>query len=108
MENRGEKGQFILKSDTERAVRSLRATDWVWDEFGFLADSRGITRADLLEQWVKSGGIGPQPKTEATAFDLGPIELAIALTHLRKALDLKANAGGAIKAEIREALKILE
>lgn len=97
-----------MKSETERLVRSVRATEWVWNEFGFLADSRGITRADLLEQWVKSGGMKPQPQTEAVAFDLGPIQLGIALEHLRKALALKANAGGAIKAEIREALKILE
>jgi hypothetical protein len=37
-----------------------------------------------------------------------PIEKAIALEHLHQALALKANAGGAIKAAIREALKILE
>lgn len=88
-------------------MKSIRATERVWDDFGFLADSRRITRADLLEQWVSTGG--PQSPAPAAGDDsLGPIELAIALTHLRKALALKANAGGAIKAEIREALKILE
>lgn len=105
MAGRSAAGKFILKSETERHVRSIRATDRVWDDFGFLADSRRITRADLLEQWVSSGE--PPAAPEPPASDLGPVELAIALDHLRKALELKANAGGAIKAEIREALKIL-
>ena len=96
---RAEGGLFALKSGSERQVRSIRTTDWIWDEFGFQADQRRITRADLLEQWVKS----PPVTSGAT-----PLETAIAVEHLKKALALKANAGGAIKAEIREALKILE
>lgn len=97
---RAEGGLFALKSGSERLVRSVRATDWTWDEFGFQADSRRITRADLLEQWVK---VPPANTPGAT-----PLEIAIAVEHLKKALALKANAGGAIKSEIREALKILE
>lgn len=97
---RAKGGLFALKSDSERLVRSIRATDWAWDEFGFLADQRRITRADLLEQWVK---VPPAGTTGPT-----PIETAIAVEHLRRALTMKANAGGAIKAEVREALKILE
>lgn len=93
-------GLFALKSGSERLVRSIRVTDWIWNEFGFLADQRRITRADLLEEWVKA----PPSGTDTTT----PIETAIAVEHLKKALALKANAGGAIKAEIREALKILE
>lgn len=108
MAGRSKSGRFILKSDTERSVKSLRATERVWDDFGFLADSRRITRADLLEQWVSTGGPPAAPGLEPATNGLGPIELAIAVSHLRKALELKANAGGAIKAEIREALKILE
>lgn len=104
MAHRSKKGTFILKSETERHVRSIRATDWVWDEFGFLADSRRITRADLLERWVKgeespvagSGGAGDQ------LAEL--VDVQIAVDILREALHLKANAGGAIKAAIRAAL----
>lgn len=110
MAGRSATGKFILKSETERHVRSIRATERVWDDFGFLADSRRITRADLLEQWVKAGepSAHQNPEPEPLSGGLGPVELAIVVSHLRKALDLKANAGGAIKAEIREALKILE
>lgn len=107
MAGRSKTGQFILKSETERSVKSVRATERVWDDFGFLADSRRITRADLLEQWVSAGG--PPPAAPGDESDgLGPIELAIAISHLKKALELKANAGGAIKTEIKKALKILE
>jgi hypothetical protein len=100
MEPRNDKGEFILKSETERAVRSIRTTDWVWNEFGFLADSRRITRADLLELWVSS------PPAKVSPGDTP--ERAIALEHLRHALTLKANAGGAIKGHIRQALELLE
>jgi hypothetical protein len=108
MAGRSAAGKFILKSETEREVKSIRSTNRVWDDFGFLADSRRITRADLLEHWVNDGGPPAAPEPALASGGLGPIELAIAVTHLRKALELKANAGGAIKAEIREALKILE
>jgi hypothetical protein len=104
MEPRTDTGQFALKSDAARLVRSIRATDWVWNEFGFLAGSQGISRADLLEKWVKSGGMRPAPRTEEIPFDLGPIQLAIAVETLRQALTMKANAGGAIKKQIRVAL----
>jgi hypothetical protein len=51
--SRGQQGQFIHKSDSDRQVRSLRATDWVWQAFGQYADEQGMTRADLLEQLVQ-------------------------------------------------------
>jgi hypothetical protein len=100
MPGRSKAGRFVLKSATERAVRSIRSTDWVWNEFGFLADSRRITRADLLELWVSS------PPAKVSPGDTP--ERAIALEHLRHALTLKANAGGAIKGHIRQALELLE
>jgi hypothetical protein len=90
-----DQGKFANKSDDYRKVRSIRATDRVWDDFGFLADSERVTRADLLEQWVQDGGAGP---------DISPIAIQL----LEEALTLKANAGGAIKAKIREALLLLE
>lgn len=97
---RDDEGLFALKSGIKRFVKSIRVTDWLWDEFGFQATQRRITRADLLEVWIKENAnvtTGPTP-----------IEIAIAVQHLKTALELKANAGGAIKAEIREALRILE
>lgn len=91
------KGRFIAKSDSDRLVRSLRATPRTWDDFGFLADQRRITRADLLEEWVSQNG----PSAAAS-------QSAIAIALLKEALELKANSGGAIKAKIRQALEYLE
>ncbi len=48
-------GQFVLKSDKPRKVRSIRLTDDTWDYLGELANQRGITRADLLEEYVENG-----------------------------------------------------
>lgn len=87
-----ERGQFVAKSDQERQVRSIRATDTVWDTFGKMADKASITRADLLEQWVTHGGA---------------IQASAAVAVLEEALTLKANTGGAIKAKIRTALEML-
>jgi hypothetical protein len=105
MAGRNKKGKFVLKSETERHVRSIRTTDWVWDEFGFLADSRRITRADLLEEWVRG-----QPPAAATSDDTHTelVDVVIAVDILRDALHLKANAGGAIKEQIRAALDELK
>lgn len=107
MEPRTDSGQFSLKSDAPRSVRSIRATDWVWDELGFLADSQKITRADLLEQWVKSGGPPARAGDSDQAEGVTPLELAIAIETLNEALTLRANAGGAIKKLIRNALSEL-
>jgi hypothetical protein len=131
---RSKAGRFVLKSATERAVRSIRATDWTWDEFGFLADSLKISRADLLEQWVKPGGqpspsgdsgqvVGVTIRTDREGRNVThlpglwdesdevvgvtPVELGIAIETLNEALTLRANAGGAIKVLIREALSEL-
>lgn len=107
MEPRTDSGQFTFKSDAARAVRSIRSTDWVWDEFGFLADGQKITRADLLEQWVKSGGPPARAGDGGQGDGVTPLELAIAVETLNEALTLKANAGGAIKTLIRNALSEL-
>lgn len=108
MAGRSKTGQFTLKSETERSVRSIRATNWVWDEFGFLADSRRITRADLLEQWVKGGGPSVAAAADEPNHQAELVDVQIAVDILRDALTLKANAGGAIKAAIRKALAELK
>ena len=93
MQGRNRKGQFDSKSDSKRKVRTIRVTDKVWNEFGEMAFQRSITRADLLEQIVVSNCV-----------ILGNDEVVEVLSE---ALKLKANAGGAIKKKIRDALDIL-
>lgn len=31
----------------------MRLTDAAWEKLGSVADSRGVTRADLIEEWAK-------------------------------------------------------
>ena len=47
-------GKFTLKNDAYRSVRSLRLTDSTWEALGAAAESLGITKADLLEQIIRS------------------------------------------------------
>lgn len=47
-------GKFALKNDGYRSVRSLRLTDSTWSVLGATAESLGITKADLIEQIVRS------------------------------------------------------
>ena len=49
---RYEDGKFAPKSDEIRRVRSIRLTDTAWEKLGKLAEIQGITRADLIEDWM--------------------------------------------------------
>ena len=93
MRDRNFRGQYVRKSDSDRQVRSIRVTDDIWRDFGEMAGQRGITRADLLEEMVKSNSI---------SFNGSQV-----ISILEEALKLKANTGGAIKRKIREVLLIL-
>ena len=93
MQNRNFRGQFVSKSDSNRQVRSIRVTDEIWEKFGNIASERSITRADLLEELVKSNFLSSSTNQS--------------IIVLQEALKLKANAGGAIKEKIRKALLIL-
>ena len=90
MQGRDKKGRFDKKSDAGRKVRSIRVTDETWEKFGEMANQQSITRADLLEQMVNNQA------------SLSSDQIKI----LKEALKLKANAGGAIKKKIREALML--
>lgn len=50
-------GRFTLKSHNKRKMRSLRLTDPTWEKIGAIAQSRCITRADLIEDLVETGVI---------------------------------------------------
>ena len=58
-----------------------------------MAAQRSITRADLLEEIIKSEGLPPNNYR--------------VINLLQEALKLKANAGGAIKKKIKLALLVL-
>ena len=52
MANRDESGRFTTKSSQPRQVRSIRATDEVWEHLNDYADSQGVSVADVVERWV--------------------------------------------------------
>ena len=60
-QGRSQGGKFAPKSNEFRLVRSMRLTDTAWVRLGEIADSRGITRADLIEEWAK---YPPTPGTD--------------------------------------------
>ena len=92
-QGRDQRGRFESKSDSERKVRTFRATDEVWDKLGMIAETRGITRADLIEEFVYNDGV-IHGKTKNEGIEI-----------LEDALKLKANSGGAIKKKIRKYLE---
>lgn len=51
---RNAQGKFVLKNSEHRSIRSLRLTDTTWTALGEIAESLSLTRADLLEQMVRS------------------------------------------------------
>lgn len=61
-------GKFALKNDDYRQVRSLRLTDETWKALGIAAECLGITRADYLEEIVKSNNLPSNTWEESDTF----------------------------------------
>lgn len=92
---RGEKGRFTQKGKEDRKVRSLRLTDSTWNNLGKWADEHNVTRADLIEEWVRNNENEQIYREEAIKI-------------LEDGLKLKANAGGKIKQKIKQVLSLLK
>ena len=61
-------GKFALKNDEYRQVRSLRLTDDTWKALGIAAECSGITRADYLEEMVKSNNLPSNTREKEDTF----------------------------------------
>lgn len=44
---------FVQKFDEPKKLRSVRLTDSAWNSLARIASERGMTRTDLLEEWVR-------------------------------------------------------
>jgi len=99
-----ENGKFQQKSDENREVRSIRATNSTWGGLGTYADRRHLTRADLLEELVDDLAKEDGNKCKY----ITPIELEVIVTTLKESLNLKGNATSKIKVEISKVLAMLE
>jgi hypothetical protein len=111
---RGERGTYQLKSNSKRAIRTLRVTNEAWEKFGELAEQVDMTRADLLEAWIENHVSHSEENhvihgKENKDFDRAIHEKTPSLIGLlEESLKFKANAGGAIKAKVRMAIALLK
>ncbi len=53
-QNRSESGKFELKGSEPRVLRSIRLTDHCWQVLGEVADDRGCSRSDILEELAEN------------------------------------------------------
>lgn len=102
-QGRGDKGQLQKKGETIRAVRTIRLTDSTWQFLGDRADQYKLSRADFFEA-LAVGEINWQAEDRDRQYDFNFAQLVETLTE---ALTYKANAGGKIKAAIKQALEIM-
>jgi hypothetical protein len=97
-QSRDKKGHFANKGEEKREVRSVRLTDSTWKKLGELANERGITRADLIEEMATNKQLDRLDRSVDNGEIIGILE---------DGLKLKANAGGAIKEQIKKVLAII-
>lgn len=100
-----DRGRFAKKSTSERKIRSIRATDEVWELLGEKAEDNDMTRADLLEALVTEEVSWDEDKNVESDVSFDVEEIA---EILKEALTLKSNAGGKIKAKIREVMQLMD
>ena len=106
-QDRGDKGKFAAKGDQIRQVRTIRLTDKTWGLLGEKADDQDMSRADYLEALFAGDvelEVEESEQSKATELDFDIDEITAILLE---ALKLKANAGGKIKAKIKECLELM-
>jgi hypothetical protein len=57
-------GQFELKGDEPRILRSMRLTDTCWETLGEVASARKVSRSDLIEELVSEGLLSEDYQSE--------------------------------------------
>lgn len=100
-QGRGERGRFAPKSTEHREVRSFRLTDTTWEKLGAVADSRCITRSDLIEHLVESGALDDQPSTSGSSLQ----EVEEAVSQILN--DPVVTRNGKDRGSVRRALEAL-
>lgn len=99
-QGRSQEGKFAPKSDEPRSVRTMRLTDTVWTKLGEMAESRGITRADLIEQIAEQGILEQASAGESTVQQ-------VATAVERVLSDPAVTRNGKDRGSIRRALQAL-
>lgn len=104
-QGRSKAGKFASKSDEPRSIRSIRVTDTTWEKLGTAADSRCITRADLIQQLVESGALDDQPTT--SGIDIHSVEQAVIQVLDDPAVTRNGKDRGAVRRSLDALLKLL-
>jgi predicted DNA-binding ribbon-helix-helix protein len=104
-QGRRESGKFASKSDELREVRSIRLTDTTWKKLGAAADSKGMTRADLIEQLAEEGLLEQQPTS--SAISLQQVEEAVAQILNDPAVTRNGKDRGSVKRALQALLNRL-
>jgi predicted DNA-binding ribbon-helix-helix protein len=104
-QGRGEAGKFASKAIEHREVRSIRLTDATWEKLGASADSRCITRADLIEHLVESGTLDQLQSTSTT--NLQQVEEAVAQILADPIVTRNGKDRGSVRRSLEALLKVL-
>ncbi len=104
-QGRGEAGRFAPKSAERREVRTLRLTDSTWEKLGNAADSRRITRADLIEELVGAGA--SNVLCTAHFVSLQQVEAAVAQILADPQVTRNGKDRGSVKRALEALLKQL-
>ncbi len=108
---RDEYGKFVTKSGEHRAVRSLRLSDTTWSAMGEIAESRSLTKADLLEQMFKSK-LDSQPGNTQEEIELSPgntrIELEFLPSNTRVNIKQREDVVAQLRAENARLLNLVQ
>lgn len=104
-QGRTQGGKFASKSDEPRLVRTMRLTDITWQKLGEIAESRGITRADLIERIVESGALNQQ--SAGDQISLQQVESSIAQILNDSTVTRGGKDRGAVKRALEALLKQL-
>lgn len=103
-QDKDDRGRFARKSNSERKIRSIRATDEVWNLLGDKAEENDMTRADFLEALVTEKVDWNSDKDVESNVDFDVDEVA---EILKEALEFKGNATKKIKIEIQKVLELM-
>jgi hypothetical protein len=104
-QEKDDKGHFMRKSDSDRKIRSIRATDDTWNLLGNKAEENDMTRADFLEA-LATGQIEWEESEKEVESDLN-FDVNEVAEILKDALKFKGNATKKIKAEIEKVLELM-
>lgn len=110
MQGRNKFGMYTKKSPSgDRTVRSIRATNKVWQKFGDRAKQQGITRADLLEKmFLELHSETPDHRVILGNIEQATAVLKIGITSKKEGGTYARNNASSLKEKVVDALAILE